>query len=125
MPSPADALQARLRRFAIRVLKFVRALPRDSGADVVARQLARSGTGASSNYRAARRGRSRAEFIAKLGVAVEEADEAEDWLAVADGSDIAAGAELNCLIGESAELRAILFASLRTARENRDRPSDS
>jgi four helix bundle protein len=124
MASLANELQARLRRFAVRVLKFVRKLPRDPGADVVARQLARAGTGASSNYRAARRARSRAEFIAKLGVAVEEADEAEDWLGVARDSDIAFGAELNWLIGESADLRAILVASPRTARDNRDHSPD-
>src|SRR3989442_2562988 len=68
MPSEADALAERLQHFAVRVLKFVRTLPRDPATDGVARQLARSGPGVSSNYRSARRARSRAEIIARLAV---------------------------------------------------------
>jgi four helix bundle protein len=75
MPSIADELAARVMRFAVRVLRFSRRLPGDVSAAVIAKQLVRSGTGTSANYRAARRGRSRAEFIAKLGIVVEEADE--------------------------------------------------
>jgi four helix bundle protein len=80
------------------------------------------GTGESANDHAARRARSRAEFIAKLGVAAEEADETEHWLAVIAGSYIisttAGLRELAYLSDESAQLRAILVASVRTARAN-------
>jgi four helix bundle protein len=121
-PSKADDLAARLNRFAIRVVKFARALQRDPVHDVIARQLVKSGTGQSANYHSARRGRSRDEFIAKLGVAAEEADETEHWFAVKSGSGIVAGApaleELATLSDESRQLRAILVASLRTARRN-------
>src|SRR6266850_1922801 len=82
MSSQADELRARARRFAVRILRFVRTLPRDPATDAVVRQLARSSTSVSANYRAAGRARSRAEFIAKVGVVAEEADEAEHWLAV-------------------------------------------
>jgi hypothetical protein len=77
--SKANELAARLKRFATRIVKFARALPRDPSSDVIAKQVAGSGTAESANYYAARRGRSRDEFIAKLGVAAEEADETEHW----------------------------------------------
>jgi four helix bundle protein len=122
-PSKADDLAARLKRFAIRVVKFARALQRDPAHDVIARQLVKSDTSQSANYHSARRGRSRDEFIAKLGVAAEEADETEHWFVVITGSGIVAGAralqELAWLSDESRQLRAILVASFRTARRNR------
>jgi four helix bundle protein len=118
MPSQADELQARVRHFAIRILKFVQSLPHDPATETIARQLARAAHGASDNYRSARRARSRAEFIARLGVAVDEADETESGLNTIVEAGLASGAELNWLVQESAELRAIFVASLRTARAN-------
>jgi four helix bundle protein len=119
MSSQAEALRRRVREFAVRVLKFVRTLPRDPAGDTAARQLARSGTAVSANYHATGRARSRAEFIAKLGVVVEEADEAEHWLFIIQHSGLAGGEALGWLVRESAELRAIFSAALRTARLNR------
>lgn len=84
----------------------------------VVRQLAKSSGGISANYHACCRARSRAEFIAKLGVAVEEADESEHWLKVLIESDIGIGPELDALYNESRELRAIFKASHDTARAN-------
>jgi four helix bundle protein len=111
-----------LKRFATRIVKFARALQRDPSSDVIAKQLTGSGTAESANYHAARRGRSRDEFIAKLGVAAEEADETEHWLAVIRDARListAAGLEeLDWLLDESRQLRAILVASVRTARAN-------
>jgi four helix bundle protein len=118
MPSPADLLSERSELFAVRILKFVRSLPHDPAADAVARQLARSGPGISSNYRSARRGRSRAEFIARLGIVVDEADETNHWLSVAAKTQLASGEELDWLLQESIELRAIFVRSLTTARHN-------
>jgi four helix bundle protein len=119
----ADRLRARLRAFAVRIVKFARALPPDGSAQAIARQLTKAGTGTSANYHSACRGRSRAEFIARLAVALDEADEACMWLEVIKDSDIARGEELEWLIGESGELRAILFASVNTARMNQQRTS--
>jgi four helix bundle protein len=116
--SEADALRVRVRLFAVRVLTFVRTLPRDAAGDVVARQLARAGTGVSSNYHSSGRSRSRAEFIARLGVVVDEADEAEHWLFVARESGLASGPPLEALLQESRELRAIFAKALSTARRN-------
>ena len=118
MSPNADALRARVREFAIRVLKFVRTLPRDPASIEAARQLARAGSGVSSNYHSAGRARSRAEFIARLGVVVDEADESVHWLTVIKASGIASGKELEWLLDEGKQLRAIFWTSLNTARRN-------
>ena len=125
MPSKADDLAARLRRFATRVVIFSRAMATDPSSAVLRKQLTGSGTAESANYHAARRGRSRDEFIAKLGVAAEEADETEHWLIVIRDAHIisttAGLKELDWLLDEARQLRAILVASVRTARRNRAR----
>jgi len=113
-----DALRARTRAFAVRVLQLVRTLPREPAADAIARQLARAGSGASSNYHAACRARSRAEFISKLSVGVEEAEESWHWLVTVQQTGLAAGPELEWLMNESCELRAIFAKSVSTARAN-------
>ena len=122
MPSKADLLAQRVKSFATRIVKFARRLPGDPTAQEISRQLVRAGTGESANYHAARRGRSRAEFIAKLGTVAEEADETEHWLAIIDDSSLvttaAALKELAWLRGEAAELRAIFVQSVKTARAN-------
>ena len=114
----ADALAARVKQFAIRVVKFARTLPRDPSGDAIGRQLIRSATSESANYHAARRARSRREFIAKLGVVAEEADETEHWLDILRAIPLEPGPELDALYIESRELRAIFVQSVRTARRN-------
>jgi four helix bundle protein len=120
--SQANELAARLKRFATRIVIFARAMPTDPSSQVLARQLTGSGTAQSANYHAARRGRSRVEFIAKLGVAVEEADETEHWLIVIRDAHVMSTAsglrELEWLLDEARQLRAILVASVKTARAN-------
>ena len=124
--SKANELALRLKRFATRIVVFARAMATDPVSQVLAKQLTASGTAESANYNAARRGRSRAEFIAKLGIAAEEADETEHWLSVIRDAHIistAAGArELDWLLDESRQLRAILVASTKTARTNHPNP---
>jgi four helix bundle protein len=122
MASTADQLADRVAQFALRVLKFTRKLPSDYASSDLGRQLVRAATSESANYRAARRARSRPEFIAKLGLVVEEADETEHWLELIDGGKLltvpAAVKELAWLRGEAAELRAIFVQSVKTARAN-------
>jgi len=122
MLSKADHLAERAKQFALRVLKFVRRLPTDTACSEIGRQLLRAATSESANYSAARRARSRAEFIAKLGLVVEEADETEHWLALIDEGQLVtastAAEELASLRGEAAELRAIFTQSVKTARAN-------
>ena len=85
------------------------------------RQLLSSATSVSANYHATGRSRSRAEFVAKLGIVLEEADESEHWLDVMAQTDIARGAELDWLRDESRQLRAIFAQSVKTARTNHRR----
>src|SRR5439155_416973 len=81
-----------------------------------------SGTGVSSNHRSACRGRSRREFIAKLGVVLDEADESEFWLESLIECELAPDLlPVRSLLKEAGELRAIFFTSIRTARENQGR----
>jgi four helix bundle protein len=85
---------------------------------VIGRQLLRAGTGVSANYHAAGRSRSRKEFIARLGVVLEEADEAEHWLDILKQSRIGCGREQDWLFDEAGQLRAIYQKSVKTARTN-------
>jgi len=78
----ADELKKRTKRFALRVLKLVAALPNTAVGRAISAQLARAGTSVGANYRAACRGRSKAEFVAKMGTCEEEADESAYWLEV-------------------------------------------
>jgi four helix bundle protein len=73
-------LKERTKQFALRIIRLVNALPSNFVADVLGKRLLRAGTSVGANYRAARRGRSKAKFIAKLGIVVEEADECGYWL---------------------------------------------
>ena len=77
---PAEELKKRTKQFAIRIVTLFRSLPRSEEARVIGRQMLRSGTSVAANYRAVCRARSKAEFIAKVGVVVEEADETVLWL---------------------------------------------
>jgi len=89
----ADDFKKRTKQFALRILKLVEALPNTVAGRTIGGQLVRSGTSVGSNYRAACRGRSKAEFIAKLGIVEEEADESAYWLEL-----IIEGALLNALL---------------------------
>ena len=110
----ADQLQQRTYAFAISIIRFCRTLPRTDEARELSRQLRRASTGAAANYRACRRGRSRAEWLAKLGVVLEELDEAEHWLSMLRDAGIAEPPQN--LISECRELRAVVATSITTAR---------
>ena len=111
--------------FALSVLKFVRALPRDIAADSVIREVARSTGSMSANYRAACFASSRPDFVAKLALAAEQADEADQWLWMAAQLQLGSGTELERLVAEGKEIRATLAASLATARRNLKREIDA
>ena|SRR5450756_1864884 len=80
MKRDSEALKLRTKDFALRVPRLYRSLPRTEEARILGTQLLRSSTSIGANYRAACRGRSRAEFVAKLGIVLEEADETVFWL---------------------------------------------
>jgi four helix bundle protein len=117
MTVKADALKQRMKQFALDVVHFVRTLPQTDEARVVGRQLVRSGTGVAANYRSACRARSRAEFVARLGVALNESDESALWLEILTEAGIDRTPGAFRLLQESNELSAILARSCLTARE--------
>ena len=94
-------------------------MPRTEEARVIGRQMLRSATSVAANYRAVCRARSRAEFIAKVGVVVEEADETVLWLELLIETDIFSEKRMSKLPGEANELLAIFAASQYTARKKR------
>ena len=111
-----EELRIRTKRFAIHVIRFSETLPQTSASRVIERQMIRSSTSLAANYRAACRARSRAEFIAKLGTVVEEADETLFWLDLLSETGIASQKTLHPLFREANELLAIFSASRRTAK---------
>ena len=117
----ADDLKKRTKQFALRVPKLVAALPKTVSGRAIAGQLARAGTSVGANYRAACRGRSLAEFIAKMGTTEEEADESLGWLELIGALEMASGLEFDWLLREADELTAIFSASHKTAQANRQR----
>ena len=114
--SRTNDLATRTKHFAVRIVKLIGKLPRTTEAKVLGTQLIRSGTSVAANYRAACRARSKAEFIAKLGTVVEEADETVFWLELLVESGVVDGAQMDDLLKEASELRAIFSASRRTAK---------
>jgi len=109
-------LRKRTKDFALRVIRMSRAMPNNREANIINNQILRSATGMAANYRAVGLARSKAEFIAKLGVVVEEADETVFWLELLADSGIIKPSKLAGLMTEAKALVAIFVASRRTAR---------
>jgi four helix bundle protein len=112
----ADELKTRTKRFALAVLSFKRTLPATDDASDIGRQLSRSATGVAANYRAACRSRSDAEFAARIGVVLEEADEAGFWMEIITESSLSTTVQALRLLDEANQLTAIFAASSITAR---------
>ena len=112
-----DDLRERTKAFALAVISFTETLPRTRKADVLGRQLLRSGTSVGANYRAACRARSQADFIAKMGIVEEEADESGYWMELLLDSGTVKPDSLSALKVEADELVAIAVASIKTARK--------
>lgn len=110
-------LKDRTKRFGLRVLTLVDALPKTTAGRAVANRLVRSGTAVGANYRAACRGRSKAEFAAKIGTVVEEADESAYWLELIVEGELLDAKLVGPLLAEANELTAIFVASAKTAKE--------
>jgi four helix bundle protein len=114
-PGPPD-VRARTRLFALRIIRLSAALPRTREADVLGRQLLRSGTSVGSHWREAHRARSNAEFISKLEGAIMELDETAYWLELLADAAIVKATRLGDLSRETDELMRIIVASVRTAK---------
>lgn len=119
MPSQQEELRSRTKAFAVRIVRLYRSLTYRTDAQVLGKQLIRCGTAVAANYRAACRSRSKAEWVAKIGIVVEEADETVFWLEMLSDCDIVPSKKLESLLAEAHELSAIFTASQFTARKNR------
>lgn len=111
----AQELKERTKQFALRVMRLVDALPNTPKGRAIASQLVRSGTSVAANYRAACRGRSKAEFVAKLGVPEEEADETALWLELIIEDKLLPEKKIVPLLKEANEVTAIMAASYISA----------
>jgi len=111
-----EQLRNRTKEFALRIVRLFRSLPRSPEAQVMGRQLLRSGTSVGANYRAVCRSRSKAEFIAKLGIVVEEADESAFWLELLIETETFKKEKLEGLLNEARELTALFNASRTTMK---------
>lgn len=114
-----DAFKVRTKAFALRVIHLVDALPGDPVSYTLGRQLLRAGTSVAANYRAAVRGRSPADFIAKMGIVEEECDESLFWMELLVESHRLRAERVSALMREGSEILAITVASIKTARRAR------
>jgi four helix bundle protein len=114
-------LKQRSKKFALSIVGLFKALPKSDEARVLGKQVLRSGTSVAANYRATCRSRSKAEFIAKIGIVVEEADETVLWLEMLTESGIVPPEKTALLLKEGNELLAIFAASYYTAKFGHDR----
>jgi four helix bundle protein len=106
----------RTMNFGLRTIRLVESLPNSQTARVIGNQLLRAGTAVGANYRSALRGKSRADFIAKMGIVEEECDEALYWMELLIEAGIVKASRLSKLMSEANEIIAIVVSSIRTAR---------
>jgi four helix bundle protein len=113
-----DEFRERTKKFAIRIINLYRNLPKDDTAKILGKQLLRAGTSAAANYRAATRARSKKEFISKIGIVVEEADETVFWIELLIESGIMPEKKLASLYKEVVEITKIMAVSRKSSKSN-------
>jgi len=109
----------RTKRFALEVIRLVESLPRNRTADVLGKQLLRAGTSVGANYRAACRGKSASDVVAKLSIVEEEADESIYWVELLVEAGAVAAIRVDAIKKEANELLAMTVASIKTLRGRR------
>ena len=114
----SEAFRERTFQFGIRCIRLVEKLPKTMTAQTIGQQLLRSATSVGANYRAAVRGRSRAEFVSKMGIVEEECDESLHWIDVLVELDLVPTKRVAELRKEADEIIAITISSIKTARKN-------
>jgi four helix bundle protein len=105
--------------FGLRVIRLVESLPKSQTARVIGSQLVRSGTSVGANYRSALRGKSRADFIAKMGIVEEECDETLYWMQMLVEAGVMKRSRLTELMNEADQIIAIVVSSIKTARSRK------
>ncbi len=116
-----NELKNRIKVFALRILESIDTLANNRKGRIIADQIGRTGTAVGANYRAACRARSRADFISKIGVVEEEADESAFWLELIHEGGVSSDPKLESIYEEAVELTAIMASSRITASRNRSR----
>ena len=116
MSSRPEELRDQTKEFALRVIRLFRSLPYRTDTQVLGKQVLRCGTSVAANYRAVCRARSKQEFIARIGIVAEEADESVLWLELANESGITKTELTEDLLTDARKLTAILTASQQTAK---------
>jgi four helix bundle protein len=111
-------MKQRTKLFALGIIQLVESLPKERTAEVLGRQLLRSGTSVGSNYRSACRAKSIADFISKMGIVEEEADESLYWMELLIEAGINVNLKMEALMKEAGELLSITVASIKTARKS-------
>ena len=112
----ADDFKQRTKEFALRIIRLVESLPNTRTANTIGNQLVRCGTSVGANYRAACRARSEADFIAKMGIVEEEADESMFWMELLIEAGVTKKELLDNLLQEANEIVAMTVSSINTAR---------
>ena len=115
----ADQLRARTKAFALRVIRLTEDLPDTGVGRVIKGQLLRCGTSVGANYRSAKRAKSTADFISKMGTVEEEADESMYWMELTVESGLMTESLVSALYEEADEILAMVVASIRTAKGSR------
>ncbi|MBA2732729.1 MAG: four helix bundle protein [Acidobacteria bacterium] len=112
-------MKKRTRAFTLRIIRLAEALPKTKSAEVISKQLSRCGTSVGANYRASCRAKSQADFIAKMGIVEEEADETVYRIELLVESSLVEMDRVSDLLDEADQLVAIVVSSIKTARENK------
>jgi len=115
-----EEMKQRTKLFALGIIQLVESLPKERTAEVLSRQLLRSGTSVGSNYRSACRAKSMADFISKMGIVEEEADESLYWMELLIEAGIEVSLQMKALMKEAGELLAITVASIQTSRKSKN-----
>jgi four helix bundle protein len=116
MSTQPEELRDRTKAFALRIIRLFRSLPYRTDTQVLGKQLLRCGTAVAANYRAVCRARSKAEFLARIGIVAEEADEAVLWLELLTESGLLSEEKVQSILAEARELAVIFTASQQTAK---------
>ena len=117
-------MKERTKRFALRIIKLVDALPTTTSAQVIGKQLIRSGTSVGANYRSACRAKSTPDFISKLSIVEEEADESIFWMELLVDSNLVKSSLLVDLMNEGDHLLAIVVSAIKTSKRKRNPKSE-
>ena len=121
----SDEMKVRTRGFALRVIRLAESLPETATARVIRNQMIRCGSSVGANYRAACRARSKADFISKLGIVEEEADETVYWMELLIDADIVKRSRLSGLLEEANQILSIVISSIKTAKGLRTSPQSA